>query len=1660
MAGNYNVSVNLRTTGAAQVAGEVRGVGESLAFVDRAGASLTGTLTRMISAVGVGLGLGKLVSEGMKFNETLESSKIGISGLLGTLVQYSDANGRVLKGMEAFNAASQDAGAIQEQLKQAALETTASYTEMLEGFQAGLAPMLKGKIALSDTVEVTQRLTQAAGALGIPMAQLGMEMRQFFEGDFARSRLLQGLNITSEEVKRLASQGKLLDLIRERTEAIAIAGVKAATSYKGLLSNLGDFTSQLLGGATSGLFETVKGLMVDLSSSMGETTKKGFQFSRELVDSLRAGGQTIAAGLSIIADTGKQVFGILTSELKSHGLKWSDVFRSIGFIVIEFFSTIQRGAAGLAYMFTHPLEAAKGVLVTFVGGVLAYLAELMDKLPSLAQGAFAKIGLTADGLRKAVVSITTNSDAAAGWQAFERQVGKINADADATKKKWVDSLMSIGDAAKKAGDGFGDFGRKTKDAGLSPEQRKMLEDFKSFKAGLEAKLDTAGLTGYAKAMADIEVKALGIQKSIDEWKLKAFKEGLGQLSPELAALEKHLGLAKEAWKAATAAEQLEKYQHAMTELDVMVDKSTAHRIEAETKASLVAAEKKTKEAVDAAATEEAKTAATKRGVEVRLAIEAEGARRLRLQEAGKKQDFSAFWDDIQERIRTGAITVQEGLAEQAANIERFGTTAARGVEAAWLRIRATAKSETQIAAGYVLDAFETVRRGLDDLLDPSKWKDFGGVFKGIADSMVKNFTRGITDILSAAAAGREELDENGRPKSAFARIGTFWNSMDQGQRVGTALGAGAGAAGLATGGAAAYWQGTIPWLNAGATVASMKGLGDMGGYIGALVAVAGLFVELYKAREELTSYVSNFNFNGKQVSLSGAQQNETAQGVADTLAGLQGQMVDIFRTTGQDGASKFAKALDDALVAYLKTFSYMARAGTGAELNDAMKRLLTGVIPRDALHVMFGSATVGSRDLPGISGAKEYGGFSPESPLGKMLIDLGFTMRKVNEIVKQIDVVDPKDFVAWLGSLVEITVRAKNIGKELAKSASTIYGEIAAEASKGPAETFVDQAQRLIDLSKTISYYTGDTQIAKQKELLGLYEQYVQAQRTAIAELFAAASKFASEIGRAMTSNANRLAGKDDGWLRADAWARVNETMRLRRVKFTGSIENPNNLDSEGPTDRRWWDWGDEGGMHIGDPGGGAATGGGGGASGGNGSSTGSGSGSTGGGDTTSTISYYKNLTAIGAAKTAEEINRLSQQAFADLQFIFDGVFGMLQQAKGLSTDFADLTKKLSMSNAAIWDSRNKNPFRVITENVADVAEKWTYAQRLSGQAQLDVLAQIRDEGVATFEAIAAQIDRIHTNQVDLDRSIDKQIHDMNFSMMGNQKDWNEVMRRVWANQEKLEKATDPTERAELQREIAKDQAIAAGINPEEQIDDIERRIREDQAALGTAQTPEEIKRLTDEIQQLTAQYFGMFDKDDPRRGEAKDWATGILKETQTAAKAAYAAMDATLAEQRDKLRLTIESIGPLLTKVTTDLRDELWHVQKAFERLNVEVNNAYLAMAKSITDPNSGLNAALGQTSALFTGLSAENGPVNAFEGAVNGAGSALDRFGAKLDAFFNGRSETAGGGGGAGSLNLTINGGSGVDQATANGVAAHAMRVINRNPQLLSTKRTGRGS
>ncbi len=281
----------------------------SLRADDKASSVITGLSSKLkgllrdlgaLAGVTVGFaGLTKLVQTGIQFNAMIEDSRNSIAGIVGALHTYRSATGEVLQGEEKWQASLQSTAVVQERLRIAALTTTATYSEMVDAFTVGVGPMTRAGIALSDTAEATQRLTQVAAAASIPMAQLAIEIRQFFNGDVMRGRLLQTLQITKDQIEAHKKQGDMMDFIRQKTESYARAAQAAAESMTGRVSNLKDAIEQVLGVGLQPLYERLKGTLgaiTDQFVSIGRDSKGNLtaQFNQDLVARVREFGEALA----------------------------------------------------------------------------------------------------------------------------------------------------------------------------------------------------------------------------------------------------------------------------------------------------------------------------------------------------------------------------------------------------------------------------------------------------------------------------------------------------------------------------------------------------------------------------------------------------------------------------------------------------------------------------------------------------------------------------------------------------------------------------------------------------------------------------------------------------------------------------------------------------------------------------------------------------------------------------------------------------------------------------------------------------------------------------------------------------------------------------------------------------------------------------------------------------------------------------------------------------------------------------------------------------------------------------------------------------------------------------------------------------------------------
>jgi hypothetical protein len=124
----------------------------------------------------------QVVNEAIALNQQIESAVNGIAAIATASAELRDPWGNVLKPAEAFAAAT---GLAREQLallRVDALQTNATFEDLLKTFQSATAPGLEAGLSLDQIRQMTVRIAQAAAAVGIPSDQLDEEIRSVLTG--------------------------------------------------------------------------------------------------------------------------------------------------------------------------------------------------------------------------------------------------------------------------------------------------------------------------------------------------------------------------------------------------------------------------------------------------------------------------------------------------------------------------------------------------------------------------------------------------------------------------------------------------------------------------------------------------------------------------------------------------------------------------------------------------------------------------------------------------------------------------------------------------------------------------------------------------------------------------------------------------------------------------------------------------------------------------------------------------------------------------------------------------------------------------------------------------------------------------------------------------------------------------------------------------------------------------------------------------------------------------------------------------------------------------------------------------------------------------------------------------------------------------------------
>lgn len=317
-----------------------------------------------------------LVSPGLKFAAAMEQTQLGMAGVLTSMTKVNGENTTFEQGM-AMSAS------LMEKIKDAALITSMTTSEMSKVFMTALAPGMKafnndiseagkGMSTLEKIMEFTVVASNAVRTMGLPAQQVTQEMRSLLGSAPIRAAndyLATTLGYTTETLKNLKAQGKLYGDLMERMKGFDQASKAYAGTMDGLMSNLKDGFERLSGMGFSKLFEKAKKELKDFTDKWFFTVEYIKRENGKLTPKATLNENTV----KVFEKLGAVVMGVY-SIFSQLGSVLLPIISQLGNIAFELFSIFTRLFTVIVPIFQY-LGTEAGYALGYVSTAMQFLTE-------------------------------------------------------------------------------------------------------------------------------------------------------------------------------------------------------------------------------------------------------------------------------------------------------------------------------------------------------------------------------------------------------------------------------------------------------------------------------------------------------------------------------------------------------------------------------------------------------------------------------------------------------------------------------------------------------------------------------------------------------------------------------------------------------------------------------------------------------------------------------------------------------------------------------------------------------------------------------------------------------------------------------------------------------------------------------------------------------------------------------------------------------------------------------------------------------------------------------------------------------------------------------------------------------------------------------------
>jgi len=472
------------------------------------------------------------ISKGVEFNFQMNNAEVGIANVLAKFMDLDKV------------AARRESAKAMAQLKDEARTSTATFSQLVEGFLATVASSQSLGISVTDNISLVTKFANAMQNLNLPAEQLAQELRSIISGNItADSQAAKMLGISNEDIKKAQEAGNVYQFLIGKLGSVGEAGDSAAAR----MSNFEDAVDAALGQLAKPISDALLDGIKELSQSMGDTdTTQLQQLGREIAQLVKEGvsfTQWVTQNTNTLVLMGKAM-GIVVAAYAAFkiadivaglGLKARAILANTAALTAETQALAANTAAQTANGAARGAGAggivggARGMIATPTGTVLAAAGaaygavQVGYSLADLAAGSVAGGKSSAADLTEAAKMRNENTRQIAELTAAVKNV-KSEPERDALRLQLAELIQKSVGAQHEAG--FTEEGRTAQNQALSDHAAalKKLVDVLQSKDGLQSadqvQAEAQAKAAKAKADAEIAANAEKDKKAVDDFNAK------------------------------------------------------------------------------------------------------------------------------------------------------------------------------------------------------------------------------------------------------------------------------------------------------------------------------------------------------------------------------------------------------------------------------------------------------------------------------------------------------------------------------------------------------------------------------------------------------------------------------------------------------------------------------------------------------------------------------------------------------------------------------------------------------------------------------------------------------------------------------------------------------------------------------------------------------------------------------------------------------------------------------------------------------------------------------------------------------------------------------------------------------------------------------------